>query len=117
MQAVQGADSMLRVHDESQAAVLVTMHQTLSQRQHGLIGQMLEHLTLLQEGTADAELLDRSFRIDHLATRLRRMVESVSVVLGGQSLRATRAACSGHHGAARGEVGSREVHPRADRGR
>ncbi|MEU3982050.1 ATP-binding protein [Streptomyces sp. NPDC026672] len=88
---VQGADCLLRVHDESQAAVLVTMHQTLSRRQHGLIGEMLEHLTLLQKATEDPELLDRSFKIDHLATRLRRMVESVSVVLGGQSLRETRA--------------------------
>jgi signal transduction histidine kinase len=88
---VQGAYAMLRVHDESQAAVLVAMHQTLSRRQHGLIGEMLEHLTLLQKATEDAELLDRSFKIDHLATRLRRMVESVSVVLGGKSLRETRA--------------------------
>lgn len=89
---VQGAYAMLRVHDESQAAVLVAMHQTLSRRQHGLIGEMLEHLTLLQNATEDAELLDRSFKIDHLATRLRRMVESISVVLGGRSLRETRAA-------------------------
>ncbi|MFD9441829.1 sensor histidine kinase [Streptomyces sp. NPDC060006] len=88
---VQGSYAMLRVHDESQAAVLVAMHQTLSRRQHGLIGEMLEHLTLLQNATEDAELLDRSFKIDHLATRLRRMVESVSVVLGGKSLRETRA--------------------------
>ncbi|MEV7388889.1 ATP-binding protein [Streptomyces sp. NPDC091215] len=88
---VQGAASLLRVHDESQAAVLVTMHQTLSRRQHALIGEMLEHLTLLQRATDDAVLLDRSFKIDHLATRLRRMVESVSVVLGGKSLRETRA--------------------------
>ncbi|MGC0405357.1 signal transduction histidine kinase [Streptomyces sp. SAI-126] len=88
---VQGAASLLRVHDESQAAVLVTMHQTLTRRQHALIGEMLEHLTLLQNATDDAVLLDRSFKIDHLATRLRRMVESVSVVLGGKSLRETRA--------------------------
>ncbi|WP_181801448.1 ATP-binding protein [Streptomyces shenzhenensis] len=88
---VQGAASLLRVHDESQAAVLVTMHQTLSRRQHALIGEMLEHLTLLQRATDDVVLLDHSFKIDHLATRLRRMVESVSVVLGGKSLRETRA--------------------------
>ncbi|MFF7476984.1 ATP-binding protein [Streptomyces sp. NPDC008092] len=87
---VQGAASLLRVHDESQAAVLVTMHQTLSRRQHVLIGEMLEHLTRLQRATDDAVLLDHSFKIDHLATRLRRMVESVSVVLGGKSLRETR---------------------------
>ncbi|MFF4051953.1 ATP-binding protein [Streptomyces chartreusis] len=88
---VQGADTLLRTHDESQAAVLVAMHQTLTRRQHGLIDEMLDHLTRLQRATEDAQLLDRSFKIDHLATRLRRMVESVSVVLGGQSLRETRA--------------------------
>ncbi|KKD01863.1 hypothetical protein TN53_43720, partial [Streptomyces sp. WM6386] len=33
---VQGAASLLRVHDESQAAVLVCMHQTLTRRQHAL---------------------------------------------------------------------------------
>ncbi|MFD9394068.1 ATP-binding protein [Streptomyces sp. NPDC060000] len=88
---VQGAGALLRVHDESQAAVLVEMHRTLTRRQHGLIDEMLEHLTGLQKATEDPVLLDRSFKIDHLATRLRRMVESVSVVLGGQSLRETRA--------------------------
>lgn len=88
---VQGAGALLRVHDESQAAVLVEMHRTLTRRQHALIDEMLEHLTSLQEATEDPVLLDRSFRIDHLATRLRRMVESVSVVLGGRSLRETRA--------------------------
>ncbi|MFE6939711.1 sensor histidine kinase [Streptomyces chartreusis] len=91
---VQGAGGMLRIHDESQTAVLVTMHQTLTRRQHALIGDMLEHLTLLQKSTEDAELLDRSFKIDHLATRLRRMVESISVALGGKSLRETRAPVS-----------------------
>ncbi|MER6187692.1 ATP-binding protein [Streptomyces sp. NPDC001652] len=88
---VQSAAALLRVHDESQAAVLVSMHQTLTRRQHALIGQMLDHLTQLQHATEDPVLLDRSFKIDHLATRLRRMVESVSVVLGGTSLRETRA--------------------------
>ncbi|MGW0926040.1 ATP-binding protein [Streptomyces sp. NPDC002755] len=88
---VQGAGALLRVHDESQAAVLVAMHRTLTRRQHALIDEMLEHLTGLQAATEDPVLLDRSFRIDHLATRLRRMVESVSVVLGGRSLRQTRA--------------------------
>ena len=88
---VQGAYSLLRTYEESQAAVLVAMHRTLTRRQHGLIDALLEHMTLLQMTTDDAELLHRCFQIDHLATRLRRMVESVSVVLGGQSLRETRA--------------------------
>ncbi|MFJ4828746.1 ATP-binding protein [Streptomyces sp. NPDC088747] len=87
---VQGVASLLRVHDESQAAVVVAMHQTLTRRQHSLIDEMLGHLTSLQRATEDPELLDQSFKIDHLATRLRRMVESVSVVLGGTSLRETR---------------------------
>ncbi|MBK3626328.1 sensor histidine kinase [Streptomyces sp. MBT49] len=88
---VQGAGALLRVHDESPAAVLVEMHRTLARRQHGLIGELLEQVTGLQKGTEDPVLLDRFFSIDHLATRLRRMVESVSVVLGGRSLRETRA--------------------------
>ncbi|WP_405537522.1 ATP-binding protein [Streptomyces sp. NBC_00075] len=88
---MQGAGSLLRVHDESQAAVLVEMHRTLSRRQHSLIGEMLEHLSGLQKATDDPDLLDWSFKIDHLAMRLRRMVESVSVVLGSQYLRETRA--------------------------
>ncbi|MFF4500351.1 ATP-binding protein [Streptomyces sp. NPDC001401] len=87
---VQGALSLLRTYEESQAAVLVAMHRTLTRRQHGLIDALLEHMTLLQMTTDDPELLHRCFHIDHLATRLRRMVESVSVVLGGQSLRETR---------------------------
>ncbi|MDH6221490.1 sensor histidine kinase [Streptomyces pseudovenezuelae] len=87
---LQSAHSLLRVHDESQAAVLVTMQQKLARRQHVLIGEMLEHLTRQQQGTEDAELLDGSYKIDHLATRLRRMVESVSVVLNGEALRETR---------------------------
>ncbi|MDH6222729.1 ATP-binding protein [Streptomyces pseudovenezuelae] len=87
---LQSAHSLLRVQDESQAAVLVTMQQKLVRRQHVLIGEMLELLTLQQQGTEDAELLDGSYRIDHLATRLRRMVESVSVVLNGEALRETR---------------------------
>ncbi|MEW2117668.1 ATP-binding protein [Streptomyces sp. NPDC005474] len=87
----QGAGSLIRVHDESQAAVLVEMHRTLSRRQHSLIGEMLEHLSSLQNATEDPDLLHWSFKIDHLAMRLRRMVESVSVVLGGQYLRETRA--------------------------
>jgi hypothetical protein len=88
---VQGAASLLRVHDESRAAALVAMHQKLTRRQRSLIGQMLEHLTLLQQATEDAELLDQRFKNDHLATRLRRIVESVSVVLGVKSLPETRA--------------------------
>ncbi|WP_329266683.1 sensor histidine kinase [Streptomyces sp. NBC_01451] len=87
----QGAGSLIRVHDESQAAVLVEMHRTLSRRQHSLIGEMLENLSGLQNATEDPELLDWSFKIDHLAMRLRRMVESVSVVLGSQYLREMRA--------------------------
>ncbi|MEH0415923.1 sensor histidine kinase [Streptomyces sp. B21-083] len=86
----QGAGSLIRVHDESQAAVLVEMHRTLTRRQHSLIGEMLEHLSSLQNATEDPDLLDWSFKIDHLAMRLRRMVESVSVVLGSQYLRETR---------------------------
>lgn len=88
---VQGAGALLRVQEESRAAVQVEMHRVVARRQHGLISEMLGQLSELHATTEEPELLDRSFRIDHLATRLRRMVESLSVVLGGQYLRETRA--------------------------
>ncbi|WP_218639134.1 ATP-binding protein [Streptomyces acidiscabies] len=87
---VQGAGALIRVHDESQAALLMEMHRTLTRRLHALIDASLEHLTLLQDKLEDPELLDQSFKIDHLITRARRLVESISVILGGQSLRETR---------------------------
>ncbi|MEV0577213.1 ATP-binding protein [Streptomyces sp. NPDC050392] len=86
---VQAVASLIRVHDESQSAVLLEVLRRLAMREHALVGKALEALTHLERLTDDPELLSKIFEIDHLVTRMRRQVESTAV-LGGQSLRNVR---------------------------
>ncbi|WP_145502606.1 sensor histidine kinase KdpD [Streptomyces sp. CFMR 7] len=86
---VQAVASLIRVHDESQSAVLLEVLRRLAMREHALVGKALEALTQLERLTDDPELLAKIFEIDHLVTRVRRQVESTAV-LGGQSLRSVR---------------------------
>ncbi|MGW1039518.1 ATP-binding protein [Streptomyces sp. NPDC002547] len=86
---VQAVGSLFRVHDESQSALLLGMLRHLARREHALVGRALEELDGLQRLTDDPELLDKAYTIDHLVTRLRRLVES-KAVLGGESLRSLR---------------------------
>lgn len=86
---LQALASLIRVHDESQSAVLLEMLRQLSRREHALVGRALEALTELQELTDDPDQLDKIYKIDHLVTRMRRLVES-KAVLGGDSLRGDR---------------------------
>ncbi|WP_438306615.1 sensor histidine kinase (plasmid) [Streptomyces sp. HUAS TT11] len=86
---VQAAASLVRVHEESQAAVLLGMLRHFSRREHALVDRALDALTELQMQTDDPQLLARIYEIDHLVTRMRRLVES-KAVLGGESLRSTR---------------------------
>ncbi|MFF7400669.1 ATP-binding protein [Streptomyces murinus] len=81
--------ALLRVHDESGSAVLLEILRKLAMRQHALLARTLGALDQLERLTADPELLARIWEIDHLATRVRRQVESTAV-LGGQSLRKNR---------------------------
>ncbi|MFJ6433342.1 ATP-binding protein [Streptomyces sp. NPDC091416] len=86
---VQAVAALIRVHDESQSAVLLEVLRRLAMREHSLVGKALEALTQLERLTDDPELLAKIFEIDHLVTRVRRQVESTAV-LGGQSLRSVR---------------------------
>ncbi|MFF4934532.1 ATP-binding protein [Streptomyces griseofuscus] len=81
--------ALLRVHDESGSAVLLEILRKLAMRQHALLARTLGALDQLERLTADPELLAKIWEIDHLATRVRRQVESTAV-LGGQSLRKNR---------------------------
>ncbi|MGW0844182.1 sensor histidine kinase [Streptomyces sp. NPDC002787] len=90
---VQAVEALIRVQEQSQSAVLVEMLRLLSRREHALVSRALEALTELQKLTDDPELLDYTFQIDHLVTRMRRMVES-KAVLSGESLRSTRSPLS-----------------------
>ncbi|MFJ8785884.1 sensor histidine kinase [Streptomyces sp. NPDC102476] len=86
---VQAVHALLRVHDESQLAVLVGLLHHLSRREHAFIKRALEALDELEALTDDPELLAKAYEIDHLVTRMRRLVES-KAVLGGDSLRSER---------------------------
>ncbi|MGW0822537.1 sensor histidine kinase [Streptomyces sp. NPDC002845] len=81
--------SLIRVHDESQSAVVLEMLRRLARREHALVGRALEGLSALEKLTDDPDLLAQIFAIDHLVTRVRRQVESTAV-LGGESLRSVR---------------------------
>ncbi len=59
----------------------------LGQRVQGLINRQLEFITDLEESEDDPEVLANLFKLDHLATRMRRNAESL-VVLAGTSQRA-----------------------------
>ncbi|MEU6496835.1 ATP-binding protein [Streptomyces sp. NPDC046984] len=86
---VQAGASLVRVHEESQAAVLLGMLRHFSRREHALVDRALDALTELQMQTDDPQLLAKIYEIDHLVTRMRRLVES-KAVLGGESLRSSR---------------------------
>ncbi|MET7685640.1 ATP-binding protein [Streptomyces sp. NPDC005423] len=90
---VQIVNALISVHTDSQPAVLLDVLRCLAQREHALVERALAGLSELEGQTDDPELLDRTFRIDHLVTRVRRHIESMAV-LGGQSLRATSSEAS-----------------------
>ncbi|WP_206280690.1 ATP-binding protein [Streptomyces griseoviridis] len=85
----QAVASLVRVHDDSQSALLVEMLHQLSRREHALIERSLALLDQLQALTEDPDLLDVLYKLDHQVTRMRRWVES-KAVLGGESLRSAR---------------------------
>ncbi|MFF7190287.1 ATP-binding protein [Streptomyces sp. NPDC008222] len=85
----QAAAALVRVHEESQSAVLLGMVRHLSRREHALVERALRELNALQKLTDDPMMLNQMFTIDHLVTRMRRLVES-KAVLGGESLRSIR---------------------------
>lgn len=86
---VQAVASLIRVQEESQSTVLLSMLHQFSKREHALVDRALEKLDHLQELTEDADQLDTLFKLDHLVTRMRRWVESKAVI-AGESLRSAR---------------------------
>ncbi|MFJ3673975.1 ATP-binding protein [Streptomyces sp. NPDC090106] len=86
---IQAVAALIRVHDESQPAVLLSMLHQFARREHALVARALEKLDRLQESTEDPDQLELLFALDHLVTRLRRWVESKAVV-AGESLRSAR---------------------------
>jgi len=59
----------------------------LGRRNQNLLRRMLSFVTDLEQNERDAEALDHLFRLDHLATRMRRNAESLLVLAGAEPAR------------------------------
>src|SRR5262245_15928264 len=59
----------------------------LARRSQGLVDRQLELIDDLERGEADPNRLEELFRIDHLATRMRRNAENLVVLSGTEQLR------------------------------
>ncbi|WP_018637390.1 sensor histidine kinase [Parafrankia elaeagni] len=64
--------------------------QTLARRTQGLIQRQLRLIDELERDQQDGEILTRLFGVDHQATRMRRLAESLIVLSGGQPGRTFR---------------------------
>jgi signal transduction histidine kinase len=56
------------------------MFVNLGRRNQGLLGRSLGYITALERNERDPKVLDELFRLDHLATRMRRNAESLLVL-------------------------------------
>ncbi|WP_230862484.1 ATP-binding protein [Amycolatopsis camponoti] len=63
------------------------MFMTLSRRSQSLVEQQLSIIEDLESGEQNPRRLDELFRIDHIATRLRRNGENLHVLAGGRPVR------------------------------
>ncbi|WP_410596990.1 ATP-binding protein [Amycolatopsis sp. lyj-23] len=63
------------------------MFMTLSRRSQSLVEQQLSIIEDLEAGEENPRRLDELFRIDHIATRLRRNGENLHVLAGGRPVR------------------------------
>jgi signal transduction histidine kinase len=54
----------------------------LGRRNQNLLSRQIDFITQLERNEADPEVLDNLFRLDHLATRMRRNAESLLVLAG-----------------------------------
>ncbi len=60
---------------------------SLGRRNQNLLNRQLEFITELEQQEQDADLLESLFRLDHLATRMRRNAENLLVLAGEQTPR------------------------------
>lgn len=88
--------------------------QNLGRRNHGLLTRSLQVITELEQSETDSETLDRLFRLDHLATRMRRNAENLLVLAGSQSARPVERQ-STMHDIIRSALSEIEAYTRVDR--
>ena len=83
--------ALLLAGDEARLRLLVNdMFETMSRRNRSLVDQQLALIDRLERNEKDPERLDSLFRLDHLATRMRRIGANLLVLAGAQVSRDSR---------------------------
>ena len=80
--------ALLLAGDEARLRLLVNdMFETMSRRNRSLVDQQLSLIDRLEKNEDDPDRLDSLFRLDHLATRMRRNGANLLVLAGAQASR------------------------------
>ncbi len=83
--------ALLLAGDEARLRVLINeMFETMSRRNRSLVDQQLSLIDRLERNEEDPERLESLFRLDHLATRMRRIGANLLVLAGAQVSRDQR---------------------------
>ncbi|EHB58424.1 integral membrane sensor signal transduction histidine kinase [Mycolicibacterium rhodesiae JS60] len=79
------AQALLLAGDEARLRLVINeMFETMSRRNRSLVDQQLALIDRLEKSEEDPERLDNLFRLDHLATRMRRIGSNLLVLAGAQ---------------------------------
>ena len=79
------AQALLLAGDEARLRVMVNdMFETMSRRNKSLVDQQLSLIDGLERNEEDPDRLDSLFRLDHLATRMRRNGANLLVLAGAR---------------------------------
>ncbi|MCX2932510.1 ATP-binding protein [Mycobacterium sp. CVI_P3] len=79
------AQALLLAGDEARLRLVINeMFETMSRRNRSLVDQQLALIDRLEKSEDDPERLDNLFRLDHLATRMRRIGSNLLVLAGAQ---------------------------------
>ncbi|WP_431239069.1 ATP-binding protein [Mycolicibacterium aichiense] len=79
------AQALLLAGDEARLRLVINeMFETMSRRNRTLVDQQLSLIDQLERNEKDPERLDNLFRLDHLATRMRRIGSNLLVLAGAQ---------------------------------
>ncbi len=79
---VQDSAVSLAVEQASLRRNIADAYVNLGRRNQNLLSRQLEFITQLENDESDPETLEHLFRLDHLATRMRRNAESLLVLAG-----------------------------------
>ncbi|MBB3750136.1 signal transduction histidine kinase [Mycolicibacterium sp. BK634] len=79
------AQALLLAGDEARLRLVINeMFETMSRRNRSLVDQQLALIDRLEKSEDDPERLENLFRLDHLATRMRRIGSNLLVLAGAQ---------------------------------